>query len=270
AEHFSYKIAFLCLIPLYIGLLFIINKFKETKLAKDYNCNNCKKFNSCLKYVHESLVLVTNCPNHSKIVDSKSCIESIKSYKELFQNKTFMFACLFLFLYNYSPSFGTPLSFIERDIWHWSKMWMGSLSAIVSAISVLGAVFYFHYSKKINIKKWLIASVWIGAVSSLCYLYFTPFTAVFYGIVFASVGLFINLIMLDFMAQTSLPGKEAVSFALLCSITNLAGTCSSLTGAYLFPKIGLPALICLSAITSFACLPLIKKLNIGEKHEEKI
>ena len=262
AQFCNYKIAFLCLIPFYFLMLFVVNKFKETKQCSSNNCKNCKHFNSCNKYVHESLVLMTNCPNHSKIIESKSHIESIKSYRELFTNKSFVFTCLFLFFYNYSPSFGTPLSFIERDIFGWSKMWMGTLGAIVSAISVLGAIFYFHYSKKLNIRKWLFASVFIGATSSLCYLYFTPFTAVLYGVIFASVGLFIQLIMLDFMARTSLPGKEAVSFALLCSITNFAGTCSSLSGAYLFPKIGLRPLIILSALTSFVCLFFIRKLEI--------
>lgn len=150
AEHYSYKIGFLCLIPLYIGLFFVVNKFKEKKNCTTHNCGNCKHFNSCNKYVHESLVLMTNCPNHSRIIENKSCIESIKSYKELFTNKSFLFSCLFLFFYNYSPSFGTPLSFIERDVFGWSKMWMGALGAIVSAVSVLGAIFYFHYSKRIN------------------------------------------------------------------------------------------------------------------------
>jgi MFS family permease len=262
AQFWNYKIAFLSLIPFYLILLFIVNKFQESCPKK--NCKNCNQFNSCNRYVHESLVLVTNCPNHSRIIESKSCIESIKSYKELFTNKTFVYACFFLFLYNYSPSFGVPLSFIERDVFGWSKMWMGSLGAIVSGISILGAIFYFHYSKQINLRKWLFASVFVGAISSLCYLYFTPQTAVLYGIVFATVGLFIQLIMLDFMARTSLHGKEAVSFALLCSITNLAATCSSLSGAWLFPIIGLQPLIILSTLTSFACLPLISRLQITQ------
>lgn len=114
----------------------------------------------------------------------------------------------------------------------------------------------------LNTKNCLIASVFVGAITSLCYLWFNQYTAVIYGIIFSAVGLFIQLIMLDFMARTSLPGKEAVSFALLCSITNFAGTCSSLSGAYLFPKIGLQPLIILSALTSFICLAFINRLEI--------
>jgi hypothetical protein len=68
---------------------------------------------------------------------------------------------------------------------------------------------------------------------------------------------------MDWMAKSSIKGLEATTFALLCGINNLAaGTASSLSGAYLYPKIGLQWLIIASALTSFACLPLIKKLEI--------
>jgi hypothetical protein len=114
----------------------------------------------------------------------------------------------------------------------------------------------------ITFKNLLQCSVYLGAIVTLCYIYFTPVTAITYGILFATIGMFIHLMVMSFMAQSTIAGKEATSFALLCSISNLAGTASSLSGAFLFPKIGLTPLICLSALTSFLCLPLIKRLNI--------
>ena len=189
-------------------------------------------------------------------------LETICSYKELFVNKGFLIACLFLFLYKYNPSFGTPLSFIERDVFKWSGQWMGTLGAIVSCFEILGAIIFFKMCKKINIKKWLYISVFLGAVTTLCYLYFTPVSAIVYGVAFSVLGMFVHLIVMSFMAKSTISGKEATSFALLCSISNLAGTSSSLSGAFLFPKIGLQPLIVVSALTSFLCLPLIKKLKI--------
>jgi len=114
----------------------------------------------------------------------------------------------------------------------------------------------------INFKQVLTISVWIGAIITMCYLWFTPYTAIIYNIIFAIVGMIIHLLLLSFMAKSSLKGKESTSFALLCSISNLAGTASSLSGAVLFPLIGLKPLIIISALTSFICLPLIKRLNI--------
>jgi MFS family permease len=262
AEHYSYQLGFLCLIPFYLVMLWVVYKFQETKKCKPKDCNTCKHAKSCPKHVFEPSIFVTNCPNHVHVIESPGFITNIKSYKVLFTNKQFLLVCVFIFLYNFAPSFGTPLSFIERDIFKWSRMWIGTLGAIVSSISILGAILYYHISKKINIKKCLYFSVFIGALTSLSYLYFTPLTAILYGVCFAAVSMFISLMVLDFMARTSLPGKEATSFALLCSINNLAGTASSLSGAYLFPKLGLTPLIILSAFTSFLCLPLIHKLDI--------
>jgi len=229
ADHFTYKIGYLCLIPIYLVIVGIVLRYK-TSVQRNR----------------------TTVPLFSTLC----------SYKELFLNKKFLFACLFLFLYKFSPSFGTPLSFIERDVFKWSGQWMGILGAIVSCFEILGAIIFFKLCKKINVQKWLYISVFLGAVTSLCYLYFTPITAIVYGILFSVLGMFIHLIIMGWMANSTLPRKEATSFALLCSINNLAGTASGLSGAFLFPKIGLQWLIIASALTSFLCLPLIKKLEI--------
>jgi hypothetical protein len=94
-------------------------------------------------------------------------------------------------------------------------------------------------------------------------LYFTQISAIVYGIVYAIMGMGIHLIVMSWMAKSTLPGKEATSFALLCSVNNLAaGTASSLSGAFLLPLVGLKFLIIISALTSFICLPIIKKLEI--------
>ena len=232
AQHFTYKMGYLCLIPIYLIIIGVVLKYRTTV------------------------------PQNRTIAP---VWKTICSYKELFTDKKFLFACLFLFLYKYSPSFGTPLSYIERDTFKWSAQFMGMLGAIVSCFEIVGSIIFFKICKKVKIKKWLYISVFLGAITSLCYLYFTPVSAIFYGIAFAVLGMFIHLIVMSFMAKSTIPGKEATSFALLCSISNLAaGSASSLTGAFLLPKIGLSFLICLSAITSFLCLPLIKYLNIKE------
>jgi predicted MFS family arabinose efflux permease len=67
--------------------------------------------------------------------------------------------------------------------------------------------------------------------------------------------------VMDFMARNSTKGLEATSFALLCSVSNLAVLSSNLSGAYLLPRIGLQWLIVISALTSFLCLLLINKIE---------
>jgi len=181
--------------------------------------------------------------------------------KNMLTDKRLLIVGLFIFLYKYSPSFGTPLFFIQRDTFKWGKIWIGMLGTISTVFGIIGSVLYYKFSEKINIKKWLYFSVFLGAVTSLSYLYYTPFTAIVYDVVYSLMGMFIFLMVMDFMARHSTKGFEATSFALLCSISNLALVTSNLSGAFLLPRLGLKWLIILSSLTSFLCLPLIKKIE---------
>jgi len=233
ADHYSYKVGYLTLIPIYLIIMGIVVKYKSSAKRETQSTQK-----------------------------PPTLIQSILSYKELFTNKSFLFACLFIFLYNFAPGFGTPLMFIERDAFHWSGTFMGILGAITSIVSIGGSILYFKFGKKLDVRKCLIYSVFIGAVTTLCYLYFTPISAIIYGIVFSFIGMFIFLNIMTLMASSTITGKEATSFALLCAINNLAGTASTLSGAWLYPLVGLKPLIIIAAVTSFICLPLIKKLEI--------
>jgi predicted MFS family arabinose efflux permease len=229
SEHWNYQVGYLILIPIYLVIIAIVMNYKDDNSV------------------------------------TKSSINLLQTLIELFTDKRLLLVCLFLFLYKFSPAFGTPLSFIMRDTFHWSKQWLGTLDTISAAVGLLGAWVYFHYSKRLNLTKWLIASVFIGSITTLCYLYFTPQTAIAYTIIFSVMGMFISLLLLDFMARNTKSGLESTSFALLCSVSNLASTCNGFTGSYLFPILGLQWLIIISAITSFACLPIIPFLK-GEPH----
>jgi len=227
AEKWGYKLGFLCLIPVYLLVGFTAYFYKESNNIND---------GYPAKYLFTDL-------------------------KKILLDKRLIIIGLFIFLYKYSPSFGTPLFFIQRDNFKWGKIWIGILGTISTVFQIAGAIFYYKFSQKINIKKWLYFSVFLGAVTTLSYLYYTPITAVVYDIVYSFVGMFIFLMVLDFMARNTRKGLEATSFALLTSISNLALVTSNLSGAFLLPKVGLQWLIVLSALTSFLCLPLINKIE---------
>ena len=227
-KNISYQIGFLLLIPFYfIGII------------------------GAYKYTEEKIY-----------TQRESFKNAINKYKVLFQNKTFLWVCLFLFLYKYSPSFGTPLWYIERDVFHWNKMFIGFMGLIGSVCSIIGMTLFYKFSNRIkNLKKWLYCTVFIGGFSSLVYLYFTPVTDIVYGIIFSLIGMFIHLLIMTFMANNCIEGLESSSFAMLCSVSNLAGTASAISGAWLLPIIGLKWLIIISAGTSFWCLLFIKKIK---------
>ena len=227
AEKWDYRMAFLCLIPFYLICAFTAHMYKEEVRDERY------------KYLFKDL-------------------------KRLFTNKELLFVALFIFLYKYSPSFGTPLFFMQRDVFNWDKIWIGWLGTISTIFGIIGSIIYYKISQKIKIKKWLFWSVILGAFTTLSYLYYTPVTAIIYDIVYSLMGMFIFIMIMDFMARESVEGFEAISFAFLCSISNLALITSNISGAALLPLIGLKWLIIISSLTSFLCLPLINKIGLKE------
>ncbi len=226
AKVWGYKGAFLCLIPVYIIVALPAYFYREDILVQEKGKRNF-----------------------------------IRDFRLIFLDKYILLIALFIFLYKYSPSFGTPLFFIQRDVFRWDKVWVGALSTISTVFGIIGSFFYYKFSQKIDIKKWLYASVFLGAATTLSYLYYTPVTAVIYDIVYSFVGMFIFILAMDFMARSSLKGLEATSFAFFCSVSNLSLVLSNLSGAYLLPRIGLNWLIVISALTSFICLPLIRRIK---------
>ena len=226
AEKWDYKIGFLLLIPVYLLVMLPAFFYQEEKQVKPAGISSL-----------------------------------LFDLKKIFSDKKILIIALFIFLSKYSPSFGTPLFFIQRDSFKWGKMWIGAISTISTVFGIAGSLLYYKFSQKINIKKWLYFSVFIGAITTLSFLYYTPFTAVFYDVIYSFLGMFIFVMVMDFMARNSTKGLEATSFALLCSVSNLAVLSSNLSGAYLLPRIGLQWLIVISALTSFLCLFLINKIE---------
>lgn len=224
AEKWGYQVGFLCLIPIYFLVALPAYFYQEEPSVKKYS------------------TLFTD-------------------LKKLFSDKKILIIGLFIFLYKYSPSFGTPLFFMQRDSFKWSKMWIGTLGTLSTVFGVIGALLYYKFSQKINIKKWLYFSVLAGGLTTLSYLYYTSVTAVVYDLVYGLIGMFIFIMVMDFMARHSVKGLEATSFALLCSMNNLSTVASNLSGAFLLPLVGLKWLIVLSALTSFLCLFLINKIE---------
>jgi MFS family permease len=254
ADNVNYKIAYLCTIPLYFVVIYICSKLKSNK--KSITCDSCFGFETCLqvnKKEFQDLIYSCHMP--------RNMWQTIESYISIVKNKTFLLIGLFLFLYNFSPSFATPLQYRIRDSFKWSGIQMGILDAICSIAALIGMILFVKFIHKINTKKVLFWSIFWGASTTLAYLYFTPLTAYIYGICFGFVGIIIQLVLLTWAAKISINGKEATSFALLCGIMNGAASASLWAGKTLLPLVGLNWLIIIAALASFICLPLLKFID---------
>lgn len=242
SEHFDYHLAYLIVAAFPASIAVAAWYLKEEKVSVDVN----------------------------KITVSKHT--HIKEFLVKLKNKQLILSTLFLFLFWFSPSIGTPLMDKMRGSLHFSKIWIGWLGTIGSTFEILGAILYFKYGKKINVKKWLYYSVILNAISTFAYLWLTPQSIFIYNIVFSVSGQFTHLLMLGMMAYVCPEGTEATTFALLTSIVNFSSFCSNLAGAKFFALFGYTGLVIASGATTFLCLPFIpfleaKGLQNAQRHD---
>ena len=180
--------------------------------------------------------------------------------KELFVHKRFLWCCLFILFFNFSPGYGKAIYYLETDKFMWSQQFIGTMTAISAVCALLGAICYQKWFYKLNIKRVIVWSVLISAISSLAYLWITPIIDISFTILFSYLGMIVKIATMTWMAKISINGLESTSFACLCGISNLAAILSEFSGAFLLDKIGLNPLIIVSATTSLICLLFIKKI----------
>ena len=254
ADHVNYKLAYLYTIPFYLAVIYIVSKIKSDK--KINICSECRWEGECIDEMKDAS------PAHtSGCYSPKTLWKTLKSYGIIFKDKHFILIGIFLFLYTFSPSFGTPLSFRMRDLFHWTGLQMGVLDAVCSISAIIGMILFAKFIHLIPVKKVLYVSILVGASLTLGYLWFTPTTAFILGALGGVIGSIINLVLLTWAAKISIKNKEATSFALLCGILNGSSSASLWAGKTLLPIVGFNWLVVIAAFTSFLCLPLLRFID---------
>jgi len=193
--------------------------------------------------------------------------------------RAFLFVILFLFLWFFSPSFGTPLNYRMVDELKFSKEFVGQLDSISSVGSMLGAlVFYVLQGVPIKLggrislqlgevapKRILYGLVPVGVVTTLLYLYFVDATtAVVITFLGGMVGMISMLAALNIAARTCPKGVEGTIFAAVMALLNISQTFSSLVGSHLYEyyRLSYANLVLISAGATAAILPLIPFLKL--------
>jgi MFS family permease len=160
----------------------------------------------------------------------------------------------FLFLYYFSPGFGTPLYFMMTDELHFSQGFIGALASIGSGGWILGGFLYRFYLRRISSQALLRLSILGGVVATLAYLLLMgPVSAVLLSI-FAGVTTMIAFVATLSLAADSCPeGAEGFAFAGMMSVLNLAQPLSNTLGSVLYEHVfdkHLPPLIVVSAVAT--------------------
>jgi MFS family permease len=167
-------------------------------------------------------------------------------------------AAVFLFLLNFSPSFGVPLQYYMVDVLGISKVQLGLLDTLGSGAAMAGAVLFGRYGRDIPLRRLLNAAIGIGVAGTLAYYGLVGWwSAVLLTVTVGFATIIAFLATMDLAARAVPTHAEGTFFAALMSVNNLATTGSAALGGWLYDLVGLNWLIAVSAATTAACWLLV-------------
>ena len=168
----------------------------------------------------------------------------------------------FIFLWNFSPSFGVPLEYHMVDRLGFPKIFLGTLDSLSSAAAILGASIYGRISQRMPMRRLLNLSVGIGIAAAFSYWGLAGrWSAVALALGNGLVTMIASLATFDLAARSCPDKAEGTFFAALMSIANIGTATSQFLGGRLYDWLGLNWLILLSGLATAACwliVPLIR------------
>jgi MFS family permease len=175
-------------------------------------------------------------------------------------------AAAFIFLWNFSPSFGVPLEYHMVDVLGITKIQLGVLASLGSGAAMLGALAFGRYATRLAPRPLLNVAVAIGVVGTLAYYGLVGWwSAVALAVAVSAVSAIAMLATLDLAARAVPRHAEGTFFAALMSVSNLGSTGAEWLGGQLYDLVGLSWLIALSAAATAACWLLVPWVGRPER-----
>jgi MFS family permease len=173
----------------------------------------------------------------------------------------------FVFLFNFTPSFGPAFLFYQTDVLQFSQQYIGVLDSASSVASVVGALLYVPLSRGMALRRVINLAIGLAVFSTLAYLlYRGRGSAMLIHVMWGCTGMITQLAFLDLAAKACPQRVEATFFALLMSIFNLGTQASMSVGAHLYTVLGegqraYDELVLISTATTaliWALVPLVR------------
>jgi MFS family permease len=145
----------------------------------------------------------------------------------------------FIFLFNFSPSFGPAFLYYQTDVLGFGQQYIGALGSVGSASSVVGALIYAPLSRSMPLRRLINFAIGMSVATTLAYLlYRGESSALAIHIIWGVTGMITTLAFLDLAAKACPKRAEATFFALLMSVFNLGTLASQNVGARLYTTLG--------------------------------
>ncbi|MBL8498916.1 hypothetical protein ABF87_01745 [Nitrosomonas sp. JL21] len=178
---------------------------------------------------------------YEKPVESKqgNVSEVWSALRAGFGERSVWLVAAFIFLFNFSPSFGPAFLFYQTDELGFSQQYIGILNAVDSAASIIGALIYVPLSRSMPLRRLINLAIGLSVIMLLTYLaYRGEISALVIHIIWGITGMVTTLAFLDLAARACPPRAEATFFALLMAIFNLGTLASQNIGAHLYTELG--------------------------------
>lgn len=170
----------------------------------------------------------------------------------------------FIFLWNFSPSFGVPLEYHFVDALGFSKVFLGTLSSLGSAGAIVGAAVFGRLCRGLALTHLLNLSVGLGVIATLAYLLLAgPWSAAILAVATGGISMVAALATYDLAARSCPERAEGTFFAALMSIANLGTAGSAFVGGRLYDWLGLRPLILVSAAATAACWLIVPFIRVN-------
>ena len=174
-------------------------------------------------------------------------------------------AAIFIFLWNFSPSFGVPLEYHMVDALGITKIELGVLTSLSSGAAMAGAIVFGHYAPRLAPRALLNLAIGIGVAGTLAYYGLAGWwSAVTLSVTVSFVTAIALLATLDLAARAVPSHAEGTFFAALMSVMNLGTTGAQWVGGQLYDWVGLSWLIAISAATTAACWLLVPWVRVPD------
>jgi MFS family permease len=195
--------------------------------------------------------------------DLEGLRETGRAVRQALRGRDLWLVAGFIFFFSFSPSFGPAFFYYETDTLGFSQQFIGALTSLGAAASILGALVYAPLSRRFSLKRIIVWSIGASVVGTLAYLvYRGKPSAVVITLVFGAVGMTTQLAFMDLAAKACPRHVEATFFALLMSVYNVAMRSSEWTGAHLFDLVGYTSLVLISTFFTAAAWLLVPLVPI--------
>jgi MFS family permease len=192
---------------------------------------------------------------------------ALRGLLDTFRSGTLWLIAGFLFLYYFSPGFGTPLYFYQTDHLHLSQGFIGLLSSVSAGGWITGGLIYRFWLRGMTTRALLALSIAGGTLATLAFLgMIDEATAIAVYFIAGVAGMIANIATLSLAADNCPEGSEGFAFAALMSVINLASPLSDTIGSVLYLHVfqsQLAPLIVVSAAFTALIIFLLPLLDRG-------